>query len=51
MNFITELVGLLRYINKKDILSVAHEMKWNERSCELTLKTLSCHNLHTLNTI
>ena len=32
MNFITEPVDLLRYINKKDILSVAHEMKWNERS-------------------
>ena len=28
MNFITEPVDLLRYINKKDILSVAHEMKW-----------------------
>ena len=29
MSFITESVDLLRYIDKKDILSVAHEMKWN----------------------
>ena len=29
MSFIIESVDLLRYIDKKDILSVAHEMKWN----------------------
>ena len=29
MSFITESVDLLRYIDKKDILSVALEMKWN----------------------
>ena len=29
MSFIIESVDLLRYIDKKDILSVAQEMKWN----------------------